>query len=121
MGQSHERLITSVAIGADGGVLVRPEDAPPYYDFVYRAGCGVRWDAQDGTLRVVDAGKWSGPESMLEAIAFATLGELGDRLVFGDSTTWDGIPSDLQHRLRAVLARERVAFSPPSSWRQAET
>jgi hypothetical protein len=93
--------ISTVEIDASGGLLVQPR-ASDSYEYIYREANGLRWDGQRRAIHAYEPSRW-GHEELLLHIA-ATLRDCCDEnLVFTDETSWVGVSTELQDRLRNVL------------------
>ena len=96
--------IASVDIDSAGSLFVRPK-TDQSYEYIYREGNGLRWDGNKRALHADEPARWE-PTELLHHIA-TTLRESCDQaLVFTDSTSWHGVPAELQNDLRNALAKK---------------
>lgn len=87
----QDEAIIEVGI-AEGRLYVRPSSTS--FDYVYRAGKGIYWDAAAGWLgqKVKDEDHIDCFARIIEAAA----GECGVRLVITSATVWTRVPNELR-------------------------
>ena len=87
----QDEAIVEVGI-AEGRLYVRPSSTS--FDYIYRAGKGIYWDAAAGRLgqKVKDEDHSECFDRIIEAAA----GECGVRLVITPATVWTSVPDQLR-------------------------
>src|SRR5688572_15903023 len=99
-GRQHlaRAAVREVAIDPDGRIRVWPLTSQ--YEFIYRAACGVQWDAARQCLASPVSEEWS-PVDWFRHIAGAVASEYGERLIIGPETVWTNVPPDMRARIAA--------------------
>jgi len=103
-GRLVDMKIGSLEIDSSGALFVQPE-TDESYEYIYREGNGLRWDRRRRGLHAYEPARW-GYAELLRHIAITLRDSYDEDLVFTDSTSWNGVPEDLQRDLRRVLAEK---------------
>ena len=91
--------ISEMRVDESGRLLVKPASPEAHYDFIYRAGNGLRWDASEKAFVAYEPQRWSHPE-LLKHIIRTVRSEYDDDLVLNDATRWSNVPESLRRELR---------------------
>jgi hypothetical protein len=98
--------IVEIEIADDGRLLVRPRlsdlGSLHLFEFIYRAGMGVGWEAANRTFvapkpRELSYAQW------FRQIVDAAAGECGVQLQITSRTTWTNVPEILRAEIEAGL------------------
>ncbi|MGJ4748486.1 hypothetical protein ACQV5M_19150, partial [Leptospira sp. SA-E8] len=74
------------------------------YEYIYREANGLRWNREHHAFCAYEPMRWE-PEELLQHIAATVVGELGEQLHFTQQTSWHGISSELERKLRNALQK----------------
>ena len=96
-----EEAITEVGIDDQGRLYVRPSNTS--FDYVYRAGMEIYWDADRQRLYSPKPREWDHLR-WFDQIVAAAAGEYGVRLTLGPETSWSNVPDRLR---TAISAKSR--------------
>jgi hypothetical protein len=100
--------IAAVELDGSGRLLVRPDTRDTgSFDFIYRAGTGVRWRSSDSAFLPDDV-KDGSPARWFEIILSSVRGELGLELRLADSTEWISVPAQVRLEIQAQASRATV-------------
>jgi len=94
--------VDSVQIDSQGSLFVRPR-TDRSYEYIYREANGLRWDKQRRALHAYEPARWE-PAELLKHMAVTLRDCCDEKLVLVDNTSWVGVPTELQNKLRGVLS-----------------
>jgi len=94
--------VKEIAVDHAGHLLVRPETAGPDFQYVYRAGAGVQWDAKVGAFVAAEPHRWTAVE-LLPHIMRIVREELGISLTLTAQSRWANLTERQQAALRRAL------------------
>jgi hypothetical protein len=94
--------IREIALDATGRLMVRPSHADSSFQFIYRAGNGLRWEPSSGSFVAAEPLRWKAPE-LLPHILSTVRDELGVKLQLTAQTQWVNVPDELELELRKVF------------------
>lgn len=93
--------VVRIEINADGRILVYPDRHDPTFQYVYRAGAEVSWDAAAKAFSGQSPRTWSYID-WYRNIVSAARSECGVELVVSAETRWINVPVDLMHEIAEV-------------------
>ena len=97
------RTVAKVLIDSEGPLFVMPELEPGRtYEYIYREANGLRWHKALHALHAYEPNRWE-HEELLRHIVATLKSACDEDLGFVESTAWEGVPPELQARLRASL------------------
>jgi hypothetical protein len=97
--------IKAIEEDANGRLLVIPSgDHGSHYEYIYRAGNGLRWDSSRGAVVAYEPVRWSHRE-LLPHIIKTVESEYGDTLIATDETSWKNLRKDVEQELSQALPR----------------
>jgi hypothetical protein len=100
--------IAAVELDGSGRLLVRPDTTDTgSFDFIYRAGTGVRWSSSDKAFLPDDV-RGGSLARWFEIILSAVRDELGYELRLADTTEWASVPAQARLEIEACAARVAV-------------
>jgi hypothetical protein len=88
-----EEAIVEVGIDADERLYLRPSNTS--FDYIYRAGMEVNWDAEQKRLFSPKPREWTYLQ-WFNQITAAAAGEHGVRLRLTPATVWSNVPDQLK-------------------------
>jgi hypothetical protein len=94
--------IKEIALDATGRLMVRPAYADSSFQFIYRAGNGLRWQPGSGSFVAAEPLRWNATE-LLPHILSTVRDELGVKLHLTAQTQWVNVPAELELELRKVF------------------
>jgi hypothetical protein len=93
--------IQSIAMNSAGELLVRPMSPHQWYEFIYREGNGLRWDAREQALVAAEPSRWEYPE-LFWHIVQTVRNACDEHLHLTGDTVWENVPPEVETRLREV-------------------
>ena len=98
------RAIASVVIASSGHLFVAPElEGDEDYEYIYREANGLRWDRTSRSLHAYEPARWEHVE-LLRHIASTLQSACDEDLHLTEKTVWQGVPLELQSRIRSALS-----------------
>jgi hypothetical protein len=99
----NPRLVAKLYIDTTGQLFVLPKIEPSEsYEYIYREANGLRWHKGLQALQAYEPQRWE-PVELLSHIAATLKTAYDEELQIVEGTAWEGVPKELQAKLRSAL------------------
>ena len=100
----NRRAVAKVLIDPAGHLFVVPElEFGATYEHIYREANGLRWHGDYRAIHAYEPERWE-PLELMRHIASTLRETYDEELRLTSDTKWEGVPLELQARLRSTLA-----------------
>ena len=94
--------VREIALDPTGRLMVHPSEAASSFQFIYRAGNGLRWEPGSSAFVAAEPERWEAPELLLHIVR-TVREELGAALHLTAQTQWVNVSEHMELQLRKAF------------------